>query len=365
MIYDNDWFTDVACDDYLTGAYTLGEIDLRGMVITKCFFGCAGGSCAHTMQQSIDDYNLQRSMSLNSGQCYPEYTLGTDVYMHQPGSGRIDDTQYNTTPGSNLIRDIARTCSPEHPLLVFIGGNATTVANAYLSDQSIADKLVVYMLCREGYNTSNPWPMYVLSKRVPCFCAPPIGNNLGGWWDPYDRSNELLNNEACEFLKSHNWDNRWRRTPADLVGFMYVMNHACASNATRIFVDSPAINGHVVTDNDYDYLDLTDHLRWNLVAGEFYRVMLDPEAWGGCVTVIEPPPPSLTWLPGQQAVLVEWEDPMSEPDNEDGFIIQRKPHMNRDHWVDVGSVGADVTSYTDTDNLHGLVQYSYRVGSIK
>ena len=57
-----------------------------------------------------------------------------------------------------------------------------------------------------------------------------------------------------------------------------------------------------------------------------------------------------------------WQD---HSDDEDGFIIQRKPYQNSDQWYEIDTVGANVTAYTDTDLLHGLVEYTYRVGSYK
>ncbi len=61
-------------------------------------------------------------------------------------------------------------------------------------------------------------------------------------------------------------------------------------------------------------------------------------------------------------VALSWHD---NSDNEDGFLIQRKPCQGVNDWQTIGSVGANVTHFTDTDHLYGLIQYTYRTGAYK
>ncbi len=57
---------------------------------------------------------------------------------------------------------------------------------------------------------------------------------------------------------------------------------------------------------------------------------------------------------GPGEIHLSWTD---TSDNEDGFIIQRKPYQNQDEWHEVGSVGTDETYFIDTHHLHGEVNY--------
>ncbi len=82
---------------------------------------------------------------------------------------------------------------------------------------------------------------------------------------------------------------------------------------------------------------------------------------------IAPPIPaptllSVTPLSGSTVEIV-WQDNSHGDQQEDSFLIQRKPYGRMDTWQQVGEVGADVTTYTDTDNVHGLIEYRYRVGA--
>jgi len=76
------------------------------------------------------------------------------------------------------------------------------------------------------------------------------------------------------------------------------------------------------------------------------------------------PPDNLQTLAGTLPLRVElnWQD---NSDNEDGFYIQRKPYQGIDDWHVIGSTGANATNFTDTNNLCGLIEYTYRVGAFK
>ncbi len=60
-------------------------------------------------------------------------------------------------------------------------------------------------------------------------------------------------------------------------------------------------------------------------------------------------------------VELQWTDDCPE---ESGFVIQRKPYHGVVDWHEVGATGPNTTTYTDTADLHGGVQYFYRVGAI-
>ena len=61
---------------------------------------------------------------------------------------------------------------------VIVGGPLCTVASAYLSDPSIAGRMVVMMTDIDGYNGSDPWANYVVATRCKLvnFGASPL------WW---------------------------------------------------------------------------------------------------------------------------------------------------------------------------------------
>jgi len=85
---------------------------------------------------------------------------------------------------------------------------------------------------------------------------------------------------------------------------------------------------------------------------------------GNYTPLIDPPSNLAVTALSSSEVSLSWDDNSSDP-NEDGFIIQRKPYASVNEWHQLDDLGPDTTSYTDTDSLHGLVTYTYRVGVYK
>ena len=78
----------------------------------------------------------------------------------KPASGRIEDTAPIHVPAASSIVSIARgSASPENPLIICCGGQLTTVADAYLRDPSIADRIVVAFIGGkpDGSPNYNEW----------------------------------------------------------------------------------------------------------------------------------------------------------------------------------------------------------------
>ena len=62
----------------------------------------------------------------------------------RPASGEIDATPTNRSEGARLIVDVSRRLSlPYRPLVVVTGGALTDVADAYLLDRTVAERIVV------------------------------------------------------------------------------------------------------------------------------------------------------------------------------------------------------------------------------
>jgi hypothetical protein len=95
----------------------------------------------------------------------------------KPASGRIEDTLPNRSEGARLILARAAELSlPFRPLVVATGCGLTDVADAYLIDPSVADKIVVVSslgsLSSTGAMMSNPngemdpWADLIVSTRL-------------------------------------------------------------------------------------------------------------------------------------------------------------------------------------------------------
>ncbi|HVV52235.1 MAG TPA: hypothetical protein VHO06_21375 [Polyangia bacterium] len=74
----------------------------------------------------------------------PDPIASTGPTLARPTSGRIADTTPNRSEGAHLILDTSASLSlPYRPLVVVTGGRLTDVADAYLMDPTITDRVVV------------------------------------------------------------------------------------------------------------------------------------------------------------------------------------------------------------------------------
>jgi len=136
----------------------------------------------------------------------PIASIGAPLVM--PASGSIDETEPNRSEGARLIVDLSKQLAlPNRPLVVATGGALTDVADAYLVDPTVADRVVV--VSSLGSVTSSggamgspngdgdPWADVIVSSRfryvqvsawydqltdVPTAKLPRLpGNALGAW----------------------------------------------------------------------------------------------------------------------------------------------------------------------------------------
>lgn len=167
IVYDNDWWFDVFDNNYLWAQASLGQADLRGTIVSRDMWDWAQ-SYHYSFEQSWKDAEKALALARESGlKNLPELTRGADRVLVRPASGRIEDTETHPTPGSRLIVVEAQMASPEKPLLVFVGGPQTTVANALVTNPEIASNLVVFNLTvTGGYNGKDGWSAYIVAKNT-------------------------------------------------------------------------------------------------------------------------------------------------------------------------------------------------------
>ncbi len=198
MIYDNDWWSDTTGKYYLWAKASLGQADLRGNIVTRDMWGWKQGYY-YTLRQGMDEavksIEIARGSKLKS---IPDPVAGCNRAFTRPRSGKIEDTSIVRSAGSDLIVAEAQKAGIDKPLLLFVGGPLNTVANAYLTDPSIAKKIVVFATDLEGYNGQDPWANFIVARRCKL-----VNYGAQVWWPqrpnppviPLDRFDGLPKNE--------------------------------------------------------------------------------------------------------------------------------------------------------------------------
>lgn len=111
-------------------------VDLAGLVIND-------SGAWPDLESNLDGWQMMRAAASASGiQGLPEPTRSSGPPLVKPASGEIADTVPNRSAGAELIVRAALD-APDPPIAVITGGRLTDVADAYLIEPAIADRLVV------------------------------------------------------------------------------------------------------------------------------------------------------------------------------------------------------------------------------
>ena len=175
VIYTNDGDIDVYAVEYTMALASAGEIDLVGIIADQGA-GCVPPEEAYQTPEVWEKGRQQYAdiigMARRSGMInIPDPVAGAGWALDNPSSGIIEDTVPRDTPGSQLIVQEANKCTPENPLHIVTGGALTCAADAYLLDNTIADKVVVLSLIGDEvemgkYNgTIDPWAAYIVLEK--------------------------------------------------------------------------------------------------------------------------------------------------------------------------------------------------------
>jgi len=106
----------------------------------------------------------------------PDVTVSTGVPLTAPADGRIESTVPNRSDGARLILDVAqRVSSPGRPVVILACTQLTDVADAYLMDPTVVERVVVVAHLGmysdpEGLMTGpngdlDPWADWIVAQR--------------------------------------------------------------------------------------------------------------------------------------------------------------------------------------------------------
>ena len=203
VIYDNDDHRDVYTDEYLLALASIGEIDFKGIITTYS---------PREYPEFVKGREMIMDLATTSGlQNLPELFSGTSRKLVRPEANRIEDTEPLEIDGSRFIVEIARQCSYSRPLVIITGGQLTTVANAYLLDPSIADKIVVMGVFGAeaiDYNAGlDAWAWTIILARFRVVAIPigPPGNRGVVYMKPPEVPKERIQTELNQDIPFFKW----------------------------------------------------------------------------------------------------------------------------------------------------------------
>jgi hypothetical protein len=160
IIGDNDEYDDVYVDDYLMALASTGAINLKGLITSSSITPYNQYVTSADFERMHADRTAAYNAAVASGMTnIPAPVTGVKGHLSKPLSGVIDDTVSIGSTGSELIVAEANLASVAVPLVVIAGGPLTTIADAYLIDNTIVDKVIVAYLgdSVSGFDNYNGW----------------------------------------------------------------------------------------------------------------------------------------------------------------------------------------------------------------
>lgn len=170
VIIDNDQWTDNWVGEYAVLLANSGGPPLAGIVI-------GGSSYWPDVEANATGWTNLLAAARSSGlRNLPDVTRSMGAPLSRPPDGQIDSTIANRSAGAQLIVDLSRRLSLSwRPVVVLAGTQLTNVADAYLIDPSVVDRVVVVAALGSfaapnavmgGPNGElDPWAGWIVAQR--------------------------------------------------------------------------------------------------------------------------------------------------------------------------------------------------------
>ena len=140
VIVANDSVTDNWSGEYAMLLASSGGPPLAGIIVNASAY-----SAASDLAANVSGWNELIEAARASGlPNIPDATASVSDPLVRPADGKIESTTPNMSDGAKLILDLSTRLSlPWRPLVVVTGSRLTDVADAYLMDPTVADRVVV------------------------------------------------------------------------------------------------------------------------------------------------------------------------------------------------------------------------------
>ena len=170
VIIDNDGWSDNWLGEYAVLLANNGGPPLVGIIASDTVYWPDGNANATGWGKLVA---AARASGLKN---VPDVTLSSSEPLDRPADGRIESTMPDRSAGARLIVDLSRQLSqPSRPLVVLGCAPLTNLANAYLLDPGVVDRVVVVAALGEyaaptatmnGPNGDlDPWADWIVAQR--------------------------------------------------------------------------------------------------------------------------------------------------------------------------------------------------------
>ena len=170
VILDNDQSSDNWVGEYAMLLANSGGPPIAGIIASASSYWPVASDNAAGWTRLV---TAARASGLEN---IPDVTMSDGLPLVRPADGQIDSTTGNQSAGGRLIVELSRQLSlPWRPVVVLACAPLTTVADAYLQDPSVVDRVVVVAVLgayaapngiMNGPNGDlDPWADWIVAQR--------------------------------------------------------------------------------------------------------------------------------------------------------------------------------------------------------
>jgi hypothetical protein len=291
LIMINDGWSDNWSGEYAMLLANSGGPPLVGLVVgTSLYWPDLAGNVA--------GWNDMATAGRSSGlKDVPDVTDGSATQLEPPADGRIESTVPIGSAGAKLIVDLSLQLSlPWRPVVLAACTQLTDIADAYLMDPTVADRVVVVALLghsqdQKGLMTGpngdlDPWADWIVAQRFRYVQISATYNDQTTYDVTEDDVVDLPNNAFGDWMAAKRPNVMRLTNAADQIAVLAVALRNFAGTAQRASSDTsagfnsppgqgpplvPDANGNawLVTDIDVD-----------LPRPRLWEMLLDPRTWG-------------------------------------------------------------------------------------
>jgi hypothetical protein len=228
----------------------------------------------------------------------PDVTMGASSPLTVPADNRIESTDSPRSAGAQLIVDLSRRLSlPRQPLVVVAGAQLTDLADAYLIDPSVVDRVTVVAALGsysspQGLMTGpngdlDPWADWIVAQRFHYIQISVVYDQTGDVTAddvanlPKNRFGQRIAAKVTKGQLSElaNAADHLAVLAAGLPSFVTTVEH-CSPDTSAGF-NSPEGQGPPLVPNRTGNVMLVTQAATSLVRTELWQMLRNPSSFGG------------------------------------------------------------------------------------
>lgn len=300
VIMDNERWDNGIENEYLWAKASLGALNLKGNIVT-IDLRAGWNTVAEQTRRGEEEVADAKRAGLTG---IPGMTPGAAARLSPAGSGRLENIAPQPSAGSDLIVAEARLATPEKPLLVVVGGPLTTVAQAWLTDPSIASRMVVVGIFSYSIQPqADSLAMYLVAKKCRFLHW---GRNYS-WSGALDapRLSDIPLSRMGERVRTFLAASPNQQSFGDLAPMAFLFRRGLWRKADMVKVTS-TLEVQPASDITFDFLDVPPAANdWALYGEEFFSTLSNPRAYHAAVLPGRLPAEAMIGMAGVGRIAVD------------------------------------------------------------